>query len=313
MRPCGGTVDFYDRFTPFVSDYWTSGTDQELPRFTLDLRSQKSEILGRADVSRAHAWGTTNQSVLHELVHLVVGRHDGIAAPVLTEGVAEALGPSSRVNLLGPPGWPVTEFAFSPLGEFDAGYYPPAAQLVAFLIRRYGLPTVRSAYQSIERNATAEEIEAGFVEAFGDGIYDAFDEFEATDQCPLFAWECGGEVLPVVQLPLIVGRDQTCDHPSTLGAIAEGDDNWYPYHMMTLDVGDAPVLVTFDVSDNANLRIEDCVSTCDELTPTSNLRFPAPNSPHVTDWELPPGRHLVTVRARDPSQPFSASIVRAEP
>ncbi len=184
VEPCGGTFDFLDRYAQSVGSYWIGERWSGPPEpFLLELRAGPGEVSGRA-LSASSAWAGQASSVMHELVHLVTWTEDGVSAPALAEGVAEGLGEGRTADIWldGFARERPEEFAFLPREAFrpETGtYYAASAQMVAALQRRYGIAAVRAAYQRAPREGPPEDIEAAYVEAFGEGIDETFDEIAA--------------------------------------------------------------------------------------------------------------------------------------
>ena len=313
---CGETLDFLDRFAGHAYMYWTGEVPAWDLALELDLRvGDPSDQGGLATSSQGYAWTSANRGVIHELTHLVVGWDDGSSAPSLTEGVAESFGPGDPVALWVPRPPDPREFAFLPSDDFffpesglSATYYGPSAQLVAFLIDRFGVATVRSAYRAARHDQTAEEIEDALVSVLGDGLYDAFDEFQVAPQCALQAWECDSDIVPLRELPIVVEQDTDCTNDDqAVGAMSSRSELWFPLHQFVIDLPTETLLV-IDTTDNALLRRVFCVETCD--AEVWNAVDGDINSVEERVWG--PGRIYVTVQPADPTKPFSASIRAAD-
>jgi hypothetical protein len=310
VRPCAGTLDFYDRYASGLSRSWSSALDPDQAQLTVDLRAEDpaTGAGGRADVIAARAWSAFETSTLHELTHLVIGYEDGGSAPPIMEGVAEAFGTGDRATRWWPSLYPAEEFFFQPLGVFDATDYRPAGHFVSFLIRRYGIAQLREAYRAVPLEATAVQIEDGLLGVYGEDLYIAIDEFDAADSCPSLSWECGGEVVEAQSLPLSIEPTLGCEDPRALGAVAEGDGNWFPEFLMTFEVTTEPAVRI--VLENAVVRIEPCAFDCEAL--------PVPPFPTFSEgddgiWPSPPaGRYVLSVRPIDPLAPFGGSLQAAD-
>ncbi len=308
---CGGSLDFLDAYVAHVHVYWGAAISSN--PFELELRSEGIEgIRGRALQGRS--WAGAEGAVLHELNHLVTQSTDGTSAPSLSEGIATALSPSDPAGMWGPGSGPPEDFAFVPYSELDFSIYQPSAQLVRFLVQRYGIETVRQAYVLAEANDTAEEIEAAYVSAFGDEIYDAFDEFEASPQCGLRAWECEPSLHPTLELPVDIVSPEDCTRdPEWAGAAGDLNEHWYPHRRFLLEVDEEMQIVTY--AENARVARSTCGDVCPSYLDTppgfDNVAATA-LSGAVYPRTLVPGIHTFHVLPLDPSLPFSARIEAAE-
>ena len=308
---CGGTSDFLDRYVESVGTYWTGGSwsRPEQP-FTVELRARPGEASGRS-LTADFAWVGTGSSLQHELVHLVTWTEDGVSAPALAEGVAEGLGPSRTPEIWFDAfaGERPEDFAFLPAEEFrpDTGtYYVGAAQMVAALDRRYGIDAVRQAYQRAPRDGPSTQIEDAYLEAFGETVYETFDEIVAERPCGFRQWQCDPSVVPSVDLPFgsTMAETASCgDDKGLIGAELSGDTHWYPEAVFALEF-DQETSFMFE-EDNAFIHGFTCRHTCegpDAVPP--DIVYPYEGVPTT----LPAGRYFFRVRSADRVNPFSFSL-----
>ena len=307
---CGGTSGFLDRYVQSIGTYWTgeswSGPQEH---FTLELRATPGDAAGRS-LSADFAWVGAGSSLQHELVHLLTWTEDGVSAPALAEGIAEGLGASRTAEI-----WfdafaqeRPEDFAFLAPEEFrpDTGtYYVGAAQMVAALERRYGIETVRRAYQRAPRDGPPDGIEAAYLEAFGDGLYETFDEIADERPCGFRQWQCDPSVVPTVELPFGFTAAQTaaCGDETLIGAELSGDAHWYPEAVFALEL-DQETSFVFE-EDNAFVHGFTCRTTCEG----PNAVPPDVVYPYVgVPTTLPAGRYFFRVRSGDRVNPFSFSL-----
>jgi len=308
---CGGTSEFLDRYVQSVGTFWT-GAPWSGPQepFTLELRAAPGEAAGRS-LSPDFAWVGAGSSLQHELVHLITWTEDGTSAPALAEGIAEGLGPSRSGEV-----WfdafareHPEDFAFLAPDEFrpDTGtYYVGSAQMVAALERRYGRQAVRRAYQLAPRDGPSELIEDAYLEAFGDTLYETFDQIADERPCGFRQWQCDPAVVPSVELPFGSTMAQTAacgDDETLIGAELSGDTHWYPEAVFALDF-DRETSFLFE-EDNAVVYGFTCRTSCegpDAVPP--DLVYPYVGVPTT----LPAGRYFFRVRSADRVNPFSFSL-----
>ncbi len=309
VEPCGGTSDFLDQYVQSIGSYWT-GDNWSGPQepFTLELRASPGEVSGRS-LSADFAWVGEESSMLHELVHLVVRTEDGLSAPALTEGIAEGLGAGRTADIWADgfaEAYP-DDFAFLPAEEFQSGaYYAGAAQMVAALERRYSIEAVRRAYQRASWDGRSDEIEAAYLEVFGAGLYEAFDEIADERPCGFRQWQCDPAVVPTVELPFGFTTAQTAacgDDEGLIGAELSGDAHWYPEAVFALEL-DQETSFVFE-EDNAFVHGFTCRTTCEG----PNAVPPDVVYPYVgVPTTLPAGRYFFRVRSGDRVNPFSFSL-----
>lgn len=307
---CGGSIDFFDAYVVHVSEYW--GADDRTEPFSLELReSGEEDVSGRAGADGA--WAGAEQSVLHELGHVVTISEDGVSAASLSEGFAAALDPIDRAGMWGIGSGPPEAFAFLQRPEFEDRHYLPSAQLARFLIQRYGIETYRRAYVEARADHSAERIEAAFVAVFGDEIYDAFDAFETGPQCGLRAWECEPALHPLLELPVDVQSPQDCTQdPEWVGAAPGGGEHWYPHRRFLLQVEADTEVVT--VAENARLSRSTCADVCPSLSvlaPGFEAMAAPASSGAVPVRTLTAGLHAFHLTPVEPSLPFSVRMERA--
>jgi hypothetical protein len=311
VEPCGGTVEFLDGFASHVYEYWTATPIPDDFEIAVDLRRTSSNFWGGA--SGPSAWASHQQVLLHEMSHLIVGWNDGGSAPVFAEGMAEAIGTAEPGATWGFLYDHPESFAFLSRSEFSedgARYYAPSAKLMRFLIHRYGVETVRAAYRAANSDDSAEEIEAVFVDVFGDGIYDAFDEFFEADQCGLQAWECSADVLPLREFPVHVERIDSCARePGVIGFSPLEDGRWSPQQRFVVDLAEDST-IRVDITDNASVREQLCLSSCPDISEIvthdyAHVEPPFGSAVREDTWKA--GRHSIIVTSRD-ALPFSATI-----
>ncbi len=281
--------------------------------FTLELREDgDGHVSGRGGAERA--WAGAEQSVLHELAHVVTISEDGVSARSLSEGIAAALDPIDPAGMWGIGSGPPEDFAFLERSAFEDRHYQPAAQLARFLIQRYGIEAYRRAYIEARADDTADEIEAAFVRAFGDDIYDAFDAYEVGPQCGLRAWECEPALHPTLDLPIELQSVEDCtEDPDWVGASPGGGEYWYPHRRFLVEVDvDTPVVT---VAENARLSRSTCADVCpslSELPPGfENMAALAPSGT-VPVRTLTAGVHAFDLVPVDPALPFSVRMERAQ-
>lgn len=308
---CGGSIGFLDAYVGHVSSYW--GASPPTDPFRLELREQGEEdISGRAGASQA--WAGAEQSVLHELGHVVTISEDGVSAASLSEGFAAALDPLDPAGTWGIGPGPAEDFAFLERADFEPRHYQPAAQLTRFLIQRYGIEAYRRAYVAVRSDESAQEIEAAFVAVFGDEVYDAFDEFETGPQCGLRAWECEPTLNPTLELPVDIRSPEDCaQDPDWVGAAPGLTELWYPHRRFVLRVdGETPVVT---IAENARLARSTCEDVCPSVldTPPGFENMAALASSGVVPVRtLTAGLHSFHLLPLDPSLPFSVRVERAE-
>jgi hypothetical protein len=308
---CGGTSVFLDRYVESIGNFWTgdswSGPAQP---FRVELRARPEDVAGRS-LSPDFAWVGTGSSLQHELVHLVTWTEDGASAPALAEGIAEGLGASRTSEI-----WfdafareHPEEFAFLDAGAFqpDTGtYYVGAAQMVAALEREYGIASVRDAYQRAPRGGPPDQIEAAYLEAFGDSLYETFDEIAAERPCGFRQWECDPSVVPTVALPFgfdIAETADCADNPALIGAEFSGDTHWYPEAVFALELQTQTSFVFEE--ENAFIHGFTCRTTCEGPSATPpDVVYPYVGTPTT----LPAGRYVFRVRSGDRVNPFSFSL-----
>jgi hypothetical protein len=316
VEPCGGTVAFLDRYVGEVHRYWAESAPPEEFDAAIELRHGSDGVNGGvAHIPRGTAWAGVQNALLHEVNHLILGSLDGASVPVFFEGTVEAIAPRDPTSL-----WdqfldqPET-FAFTTTAELEPFHYTRMSKLVRSLTQRFGIEKVRLAYQRASPDATGEEIEAVFVEVFGDSVYDAFDEFMGTEQCGLQVWECSDAVVSVLNLPVSVEHGVGCaDDPDLFGAVrGQPDENWAPVRRFLVDLPQDSTL-RIDVTDNAYVLRERCLSSCDERDPFDRLTYaPSALSDNtVFDVPVPAGRQMLLVGARDLAKPFAARIELVE-
>ena len=308
---CGGSIGFLNAYVGHVSSYWGASVPAE--PISLELRaSGDNHVSGRAGAESA--WAGAEQSVLHEIGHVVTFSEDGVSALSLSEGLAAALDPTDPAGMWGIGSGPPESFAFLERAEFEARHYQPAAQLARFLIQRYGIEAYRQVYIEARMGDSAEEIEAAFVSVFGDEIYDAFDAYEAGPQCGLRAWECEPTLHATLELPLELESPEDCAvAPEWVGAAPEGGEDWYPHRRFLLQVDEDTPVVT--VAENARLTRSTCEDVCpalSEFPPGFENMAALASSGAVPVRTLTAGVHAFHLIPIDPGLPFSVRVERAE-
>lgn len=306
---CGGSIEFMDSYIEHVGRFW--GTEGTPERLHLELRGSSDGFEGGA-ASTTSAWAGAEISVLHEIGHLVTNAADGRSAPSLTEGFASALAPRDPAGMWGVGAGEPEGFAFLSGEEFELRHYEGSAQLTRFLIQRYGVETFREAYIAADPQDTSEEIESAYLSTFGDGLYEAFDDFLEEPQCGLRAWECEVSFHPTLQLPLdIVSPSDCAQDPEWAGASGDLNEFWYPHRRFLLQLTEDTEVVV--VAENARVARSSCEATCpsplDWPPGFSNMAEPAPSGETPVRL-LEAGTHTVHVLPVDPSRSFS---VRIEP
>lgn|GEM_PF-1654761 len=312
LAPCGGQADFSDRLARVVAEQWQPGVPSSVSA-TLELRLDGTETLsGRA--VRGSAWASKQESVLHELGHLIIFDQDGVSAPILSEGVAELIGPRGVAQAYLPPPDPTT-YAYLPQHEFLTPEYHLAAQLLSFLSRRYGLAEVRDAYQRVGPEATEEQLNEVFVSVFGDEFFDALEEFQSAPPCPQLLWQCDERVLPSVPLPFKLDVDpHSCADTDMLGFTTHLSDDWYPEYLGVLRLSE-PRMLRYRL-ENATITRQECQDSC---TPMESL--PPWTWQFITELlgetefvsHTRAGDHHVRIRPDDPQRPFSVEILDLGP
>jgi len=313
---CGGQAEFADRLAIVTSQQWRGNTAEEPSpeRFVVDLRLfEEGEGVGAAR-GGGFAWVSKQLAYVHEVGHLVTAEPDGGAAPVFSEGVAELIGPSGLLQSYWTPPHPES-FVYLQRPEFSTAEYYPSAQLMSFLGRRDGLSAVRDAYQRAPSDASSEQIDAAFVTAFGDEIFDAFDDFQAEPQCPLLLWQCNDEVVPTMELPFLLDLEPArCADADVAGFTTSRSDDWYPEYLGVLRLAE-PRMIRYRV-DNAIVTRQECQEAC----------TPMESAPPWT-WQIVSeflgeveftshtraGDHHLKIRPEDPQRPFSVEIVDIGP
>ncbi len=305
---CGGTSVFLDQYVESVGSFWTGGNwSGPAQPFTVELRARPGEVAGRS-LSPDFAWVGTGSSLQHELVHLVTWTEDGVSAPALAEGLAEGLGPSRTAEI-----WfdafareRPEDFAFLDAERFrpDTGtYYAGAAQMVAALEREYGIESVRDAYQRAPRDGPPDQIEAAYLEAFGETLYETFDEIAVERPCGFRQWQCDPSVVATVELPFGVDIADTAaceDNDALIGAELSGDTNWYPEAVFALELEQQTSFVFEE--ENALIHGFTCRTTCEGPSAVPpDVVYPYVGVPTT----LPAGRYFFRVRSGDPVNPFS--------
>ncbi len=312
LEPCGGQVAFSDRLAQRVGESWSPSGSFSLSS-VVDLRLEGTQTQS-GNAVQGSAWASRQSALIHEIGHLVVFERDGVSAPVFSEGIAELIGPSGLLQSYLPPPDPAT-FAYLQRPEFSTPQYYLSAQLLSFLARRYGLVRVRDAYQRAEPGATPEQIDAAFVEAFGDEIYDAFEDFQSEPQCPLLMWQCRDEVVPTMELPFSLDLDpRSCTGTDIPGFTTSKSDDWYPEYVGVLRLSE-PRLIRYQV-DNATIVRQECQESCtpmESLPPwtwqsISELLGQTEFTSHTRA-----GDHHLKIRPDDPQRAFSVEIVDLGP
>ena len=308
---CGGSIGFLDAYVQHISAYW--GTSLPVDPFALELReSGEEDVSGRAGAERA--WAGAEQSVLHELGHVVTFSEDGVSALSLSEGFATALDPIDRAGMWGVGSGPPEGFAFLEQSEFEARHYQPAAQLARFLIQRYGIETYRRAYMGARAGDSIEEIEDAFVSAFGQEIYGAFDTYETAPQCGLRAWECEPRLHSTLELPFEMHSPEDCtEDEDWVGAAVGVGDHWYPHRRFLVQVDVDTEVVT--VANNARLTRMTCEDVCpalSDLPPGFENMAALASSGAAPVRTLTAGVHAFHVVPLDSSLPFSVRMERAD-
>lgn len=312
VRPCGGTPVFLDRFVDGVGSYWTGASwPASAPKLSLELRDDPDADFHGRVTSSDRAWSGEQAIVLHELVHLITVSADGGSAPALLEGLAEGLGQPGFGDIWFDSFYEEHPevFAYAATDEYYDGsgrYYTASAQMVAALSRRYGIAAVRRAYQLTGKAETPAETEAAYVEAFGDTIYDTFDEIADERPCGFRQWQCDESVVPAVSLPYGFSESQTatCGQESGLiGAEFTGDTHWYPEAVFAVEFEEETSFMFEE--ENAFVFGFACRDTCeapDAVPP--DIVYPYVGVPTT----LPAGRYFFRVRSGDRANAFSFSF-----
>jgi hypothetical protein len=308
---CAGTLAFYDRFAAVNYETWTGAPAPADLALTLELRGvdRDDALNGYANFDDALAWSENQSATLHELAHLVVGAQDGGSAAALMEGIAEAFGASGPLALWAPVYYAPQEFLFEAAPRLDVKYYAPAAQLLSFLIRRYGIEVVREAYVAASGAQTEAEVREAIAAVVPDDLDAVFGDYAASTPCPAQLWECEPGVLATAELPIVVEPEPGCEDPDSLGA-THPDGAWFPYRQYIVDVGDLS-RVEVDVSEGAAVYFEPCVETCEGMPDLWVAVFQPFMGFDKFDWDAPPpGRYVVTIRPDGISNDtFGASLV----
>lgn len=316
---CGGQVAFGDRLVTTLAKTW--GPEGAPSSVELELRLHGTESLaGRA--SRGFAWAGRQPSVRHELAHVVTIETSGSSAAVFGEGIAELMAPHGLLEYYLPP-LPPDEFVYLQRPEFSTAEYYDGAKLLSFLIRRNGLAAVRDAYEQVDPSSTPAEIDEAFITAFGDDVFDAFDEFETQQPCLAPLWQCNSEVVPLMELPFALDLDpRHCQDTDIPGFTTPNSDQWYPEHVGFLRL-EEPRLIRY-LLQNAILNRLQCQDTCTPLP--EELLEPWPIDTLSSDLgsaqetglgdftrKTLTGEHYFEIRPLDPQQPFSVRITDEGP
>lgn len=316
---CGGQIAFGDRLMAALSNTWGS---EEIPGSAeLELRLHGTESLaGRA--SQGFAWAGRQPSVRHELGHMVTIETSGSSAAVFGEGIAELMAPHGLLEYYLPP-LPPGEFVYLQRPEFSTAEYYDGAKLLSFLIRRNGIAAVRDAYERAGPNSTPTEIDEAFVAAFGDDVFDAFDEFEAQQPCLVPLWQCNDAVVPAMELPFALDLDpHRCQDADIPGFTTPNSELWYPEYLGVLRL-DEPRQLRY-VLQNAFLNRLQCQDTCTPLpeellepwpvdTLSSELGTALETGYGDFTRKTLSGEHYFELRPLDPHQPFSVRITDEGP
>jgi len=311
ITPCAGTIPFLDSYILHAHRFW--GSMPNLAPFELELRQQTSDSEHGGLAASGTAWATADRSVLHEINHLVTHSEDGYSAPSLTEGIATALAPTDPFSMWGSTARSPEDFAFLERTEFGSEHYDDSAQLTRFLIQRYGVSQFRKAYQQARLDSSAEEIEEAYLSAFGDGIYDAFDEFDQAPTCGLRAWECERKLHPSMALPVNLNSPTDCSKdPTWIGANSSDDENWYPHRRFLVEFSKTTRIVA--LSENARVIRMTCDDECGFPPETP---FPVEDVARTAGSESTPstvnaGLHSFHISPIDPNLPFSVDIKQLE-
>lgn len=320
IRLCGGTLEFFDRFVAKSYEYWAQATPPADFHMRLELREpSRGVVAGRALIAQRSAWAKGQSATTHELAHLVTQWDAGIAAPVFSEGAAEAFGSGfglhQWVDWLAATSADAFVFAnrsdFSSLGDV----YYPSGQFVGFLVRRYGIEAVRTAVTMPRyggsRADNEAELAAVFTEVFDEDLHEVLRAFEEAAPCPLQAWECSGDVLPAHTLPVHIEAEHGCEDSETYGAVAEDNLNWYPLRMFTLELDDDVHAIDISVAQGATVLLEPCITACSEL-PHDPAHAIAPAFGRSRETFTPAARrYVVSVALKDPSRDFDVHFTRS--
>lgn len=205
-------------------------------------------------------------------------------------------------------------FAFLERAEFEPLHYESSAKLTRFLIQRYGVDAYRNVYADARHDETSQAIEDAFVSGFGDGIYDAFDEFVAGPQCGLRAWECEPSLVTTLELPVDLQSPHDCTEDAAwVGAAPTVNGRWYPHRRFLVRVdADTRVRTT---AHNARLERSACDTSCPsprDWPPGFENMAAVAQSGAAPVRTLTAGVHAFHLRPLDPSLPFSVRMERVE-
>ncbi|MCR9160638.1 MAG: hypothetical protein ACE37F_21005 [Nannocystaceae bacterium] len=295
-----------------VGETWAPGEGSSLAA-TLELRSEGTETASGL-ATRGSAWAARQSAVVHEIGHLITFEDDGVSAAVLSEGIAELIDGDGVLQAYRPPP-DLADFMHLQRPEFSAQEYAPAAQLLSFLSRRYGLAAVRDAYRRVGPESFPDEIDDAFVMAFGDGVFDAFEAFQAEPQCPILLWQCSDDVVPTVELPFALELDpRTCGDADIPGFTAKGSDDWFPEYLGVLRLSE-PRIIGYRV-DNAIITRQQCQDTCTpmESVPPWTWQFVQEQlGQKEFTSHTRAGDHHVKIRPENPGRPFMVEVVDLGP
>ncbi len=311
IEPCGGELDFLDRYTERTYQLWT---EDDLPgelALYLDLRAtSEGPLAGAAVVGEDRAWAARQDAVRHELAHLVVGWDDGSSAPVFSEGMAEAFGPGNYANLHVQLTHDPADFLYLDRDDFEYRFYSPAAQLMRALADRYGLDAVRAAYRAAPFDADAEQFDRALRESLGPDFQQTLDDFEGTTKCGLQAWECSPEVVPDAELPLEVSTGGSCVDSDLVGYQSDEFADWYPEWVGVIEVLEGDV-IRVELDENVVVVRQKCVEQCEDTLEAWQQWDVRDGLPSI-EGPWPPGRYNITARPVQPEDPFAFAIRRVE-
>jgi hypothetical protein len=177
IRACGRQLDAYDQFIERIFEVWTGSSPDD---FRVDVHVS-TEPRCPSSLSCADPHGVylaTRFGEYHELVHAMHFATDGLSAPSIDEGLAEALGPG---HPLAGEGYANPGLAVDVLFEKSptASAYGPYALLTRFLLDRHGADAYRTYFRGMADpgQRAPEDFEREFELAFGEYLDLAWSEF----------------------------------------------------------------------------------------------------------------------------------------
>lgn len=191
--PCAGTIIHYDRYIAGVEKFVGVVGDDRVevvyadPDWFAEFAPCARGVKGCTDAHSGAVYIRQNDVLEHELVHAIITPTLGFTDHVLSEGLAEALGPTPGRRVPAVPESDPLEMLGLEAEEVD---YGAAASFVSYLIRRDGVEKFMELYKRA-RPGRRDDTVALLEEIYGASLEALRQAFAQQGvHCPLTSFAC---------------------------------------------------------------------------------------------------------------------------